>query len=460
MNYCRNTKNKRVLSKKRVSITFVMIVILALYICYYPDCVMAKSEIEQLFVADGDPNDWYGFCIDISGDVAVVSAPRSDDAGKDSGSVYVYRFNGVSWIEEAKLQPSDAGTLHWFGWSVAIDGNVIIVGSTQTQDAGEWTGSAYIFRFNGTNWIEESRLLADGVGHWWEEFGYDVAIDGNRVLIGAPKANYNGSKSGAAYIFKFDGSDWIQEAKLLASDGVELGQFGGSVAILGKTAVMGAPGNDTTGHTAGSMYIFQFDGSNWYETEKLRASDATHGDHLGHSLSISGNKILVTSYGDDNARPGDVFCNSGSAYVFRFDSSSLSWKEEAKLQIPEAVCGDLWGWSGEISGNTVVIGAPGGGWGYGIGPGYATVFRYDGTNWVRGESLLASDGEYGDHFGWSVGLDSNTAIVGADFDCHNESCSGSAYVFDVRLYRGDLNMDGKVDFADFAIFSETWLDGL
>ena len=114
------------------------------------NAALAKMETSKLFVSEVGKDDWYGFCVDISGDVAVVSSPRSDDTAIESGSVYVYRFDGLNWVEETKLEPSDAGALHWFGWSAAIDGSTIIVGSTRTEDAGLWTGSAYIFRFDGS----------------------------------------------------------------------------------------------------------------------------------------------------------------------------------------------------------------------------------------------------------------------------------------------------------------------
>jgi len=443
----------------------IIMAVLCLELFFLQSSIIAKTEVQKLSIAEGLDGDWYGYCVDVSRNFGIVSAPRSDDPNVDCGAVYVYRFSGVDWLEQVKLTASDPCENSWFGWSAAIDGDTIVVGATRTQDAGLWTGSAYVFRFDGVNWIEEAKLLADGVGYYWEEFGYDVAIDGDRVVVGASKANYNGEKSGAVYVYEFNGTDWIQEALLLADDGVELAEFGASVDISGKTIVIGAPGEDTTGYTAGSAYVFNFDGTDWNQVQKLRASDGVNADHLGSCVSISGNTILAGSNGDDVANPQSISCNSGSAYIFRYDVATLSFQQEAKLVPSEPSCYEHFGWSCDIYANTAVVGAPHGTWSYAIQYGSAYIFRYNGTSWVRGEPLEASDPTFGNHFGWSVGIDRsigidrNVVFVGAEFDEHDGNESGSAYIFNVSSYKGDLNMDGKVDFTDLAFFANDWLKG-
>jgi hypothetical protein len=138
-----------------------------------------------------------------------------------------------------------------------------------------------------------------------------VAIDGNTALIGAYGDDDNGDYSGSAYIFRFNGSTWVQEAKLLASDGAAYDYFGYSVAIYGNTALVGAESDDDNGSSSGSAYIFRFNGSTWVEKPKLLAPDGAAWDDFGHSVAIDGNTALVGAYGDDDK--GD---SSGSAYVF------------------------------------------------------------------------------------------------------------------------------------------------
>jgi hypothetical protein len=416
-------------------------------------------EAAQLIADDGTEGDYFGYSIDISAERAVLGAYRDDDNGSNSGSVYVYRLDGDNWSQEAKLSAFDGEMNDWFGWSVAVSGDTIVVGATGDRDAGDWTGSVYIFRYDGENWNEQTRLLADDTGYYWEEFGFDVAIsaDSNTVLIGANKANDNGFKSGAAYVFRYDGSDWIQQAKLLASDGVELATFGNSVAISGdgNTVFIGAPGKDTTGYTAGSVYVFEFDSGQWLEKQKLIASDAAHGDHFGHSLAFSDETLVIGAYGDDGAEPNDLYCNSGSAYIFNYDGNN--WIERAKLELPDCGCRNQFGWAVDIFEDTVVVGAPDGHWETTYGPGSAYLFGFDGSNWTAKARLTSSDAAFGDHFGFSVVVFDEKVLVGAELNDENGPDSGAVYTFTVGMCPGDFDSDGDVDIADLVSLACAWL---
>jgi hypothetical protein len=417
------------------------------------------SESDRLIGDDGIEGDYFGYSLDLSAERAVVGAYRDDDNGSNSGSVYVYRLDGDNWIQEAKLSASDGEMSDWFGWSVAIAGETIVVGTTGSTDAGDWTGSAYIFHYDGTSWTEQTKLLADGTGYYWEEFGFDVAIssDGNTVLIGANKANDNGFKSGSAYIFRYDGSDWIQQAKLLASDGVELATFGNSVDISGdgNIAFIGAPGKDTSGYTAGSAYVFEFEGGQWLQKQKLVTSDASHGDHFGHSLALYDDTLVIGAYGDDDADSNDLYCNSGSAYVFKFDGTNCI--EQAKLELSDGMCRNQFGWAVDVFDDTVVMGAPDGHWGTTYGPGTAYIFSFDGLSWTAKARLRSSDVAFGDHFGFSVAVFGEKVLVGAELDDEQGLDSGAAYIFSDGICPGDFDSDGDVDLADLVSFAGSWL---
>ena len=197
-----------------------------------------------------------------------------------------------------------------FGFSVAISGSTAIVGAPLDIDNGSVTGSAYIYQFDGNAWQETKITPSDGVGN--EQFGYSVAISGSTAIVGAVLDDDNGPSSGSAYIYQFDGNAW-QETKITPSDGVGNDQFGYSVAISGNTAIVGAIFDDDNGTSSGSAYIYQFDGNAWQETKKISASDAAASDFFGVSVAISGSEAIVgASFDDDNGS------GSGSAYIYNF----------------------------------------------------------------------------------------------------------------------------------------------
>ena len=164
------------------------------------------SEQAKLTASDGVADDLFGHSVSIDGDTAVIGAFRDDDNGSNSGSAYVYvRSDGV-WSEQAKLTASDGAQDDSFGYSVSIDGDTVVVGAMD-DDNGSGSGSAYVYvRSNGV-WSEQQKLTASD-GATGDYFGYSVSIDGDAVIIGASGDEDNGNASGSAYVFVRSNGVW------------------------------------------------------------------------------------------------------------------------------------------------------------------------------------------------------------------------------------------------------------
>ncbi len=175
---------------------------------------------------------------------------------------------------EFKLTASDAAAGDSFGWSVALDGDLALVGAWHDGDAGRDSGSAYVFVRSGTTWSQKAKLTASDAGQG-DRFGWSVALSGETAVVGAPGNDDAGTSSGSAYVFVRSSTGWVEQAKLTASDAAERDNLGHSVALSGDTALVGALfDNIGSDYSQGSAYVFRFDGTNWNEEAKLTASDA------------------------------------------------------------------------------------------------------------------------------------------------------------------------------------------
>ncbi|MHC4414135.1 MAG: M12 family metallo-peptidase [Planctomycetota bacterium] len=305
----------------------------------------------KLMASDGAADDRFGRALAISGNAVVVGAFHDDDNGSDSGSAYVFRFEDPSWSEEAKLVASDGAPDDLFGKAVAISGQVAIVGAEGRADNGTGSGAAYLYRFDPdlSQWGDEVKLVASD-GEPDDAFGVSVGITGEVAVVGAPGDDDNGSGSGAVYVFRFDGSIWNEEAKLAAFDGEGDDRFGTAVAISGDVIIVGAHHDDDNGENAGAAYAYRFNGSTWEEQGKLVASDGVAGDFFGRSVAVSGNVALLGAYGvDDNG------IEAGAMYVYRRGGST--WNEEAKLGASDDGAGDRFGFAVALSGDAAIVGA-------------------------------------------------------------------------------------------------------
>ncbi len=399
-------------------------------------CLVYESA--KVLASDGAEGDNFGYSVSLSGDVTLIGAEYDDDAGSASGSAYVYRLIGSAWIEEAKLTASDAAESDWFGASVSVSGDVAVVGAYGDDDLGEMSGSAYVYRFSGSAWIEEAKLHAS-TGATNDRFGRSVSVSGDVAVIGAPWDDW---EAGSVWVYRYTGSAWVEEAKLSASDGAANDFFGYSVAICDDIIVVGAKYDDDNGSKSGSAYVFRFDDSSWVEQAKLRPSDGALDDEFGYSVSVSGDVVVIGAWYDD-----DSGSESGSAYVF--EKPPGGWEnmtQTAKLLPSDGAAEDYFGISVAASANVALIGAHRND-DNGSASGSAYVFLHNGSGWVEGGKLLASDGGPSDLFGYSVDVSDSTAVVSAYKTDDNGDSSGSAYVVDGLL---DCNANGTVDSCDIA----------
>jgi hypothetical protein len=389
------------------------------------------NEDTKLTASDAASGDRLGISVALSGDTVLVGAYRENEGGSRAGSAYVFTRNGTSWYEQAKLIASDAANYDEFGFSVALSGDTALVGAHHKEHGGEpWVGSAYVFVRNGTTWSEQAKLTASDAASS-DSFGISVALSGDIALVGAYGDDHAGGvNAGSVYVFVRDGTDWSEQVKLTASDAVAMAQFGQSVALLGDTALVGAPSGGTT--SSGSAYVFVRDGTRWPEQAKLAASDTAADDWFGVSVALSGDTALVGANLDDHAGGLDA----GSAYVFV--RNGVSWSEQAKLTASDAEIRDRFGVSVALSGDTALVGAnlddhAGNPW-----AGSAYAFFRSGADWFEQPSLTASDEAAEDQFGVSLTLSGDTAVVGAPLDnvagatgSVSGSDAGSAYVFEL-----------------------------
>jgi hypothetical protein len=371
----------------------------------------------ELVASDAAELDQFGCSVSLAADGAgnrILVGAYGESAGR--GAAYVFARSGDAWVEEQKLVASGGAEPGKFGSSVSLDGDRILVGA---YGAASFRGAAHVFVKSGDGWVEEQELVAkDGAAG--ENFGYAVSLAGDRALVGA---HGGGAARGAAHVFVRSGGAWIEEQRLVVSDGAADDAFGWSVSLSGDRALVGAPGNDGA---RGAAYVFVRSGGAWTEESKLVANDGAAFDNFGNAVSLAGERALVGAYWDDDFR--------GAAYVFLKTGSS--WTEEQKLVASDGAA-SRFGNAVSLAGDRALIGA----FAYQDGRGAVHVFSRDGA-WTEEQRLVASDGQ-AELFAWSVALAGDRALVGA---IYKDQLRGAAYVYSLGVENSDAgSADAHVD---------------
>ena len=387
---------------------------------YIPICSVTKH-----IASDGSDFDQYGRTLSSSFSKVLVGALSGDGNVNNSGAVYILAWDGSQW-NETKLFASDGASWDNYGFSTAIEENRIVVGSPQDDDNGDRSGSIYVYDWNGSNWMETKILPSDGDAFF--EFGKSVDLEGDRIVAGSPNNQ-------SIYLYDWDGSTW-NETKIVPSDGGS-NQFGYAVAIDGDRLVVGARLDSDSGVFYGSVYVYDWDGSAWIETE-IYASDGSYRDYFGTTLSLEGDRFVVGV--DQDSVYGK---KSGSAYVYDWDGTT--WNE-TKLVPSDGEAFDFFGCNTTLEGDRIVVGAF---WGEGDPnantTGCAYIYDYDGSSWVE-EKLGAFDGAFGDNYGISVSLEAGRLVIGASQDDDSGNNRGSIYIYEGSPARyADSDSDGYGD---------------
>jgi len=347
---------------------------------------------DPVFVQPGLNSGSFGRSLSLSADRLLVGAPYNDAFGEAAGLAYVYVRSDADWSQHASFAPGDIQPEDRFGWTVDLDGDFAIVGTPYAL-------AAWVFRFDGQNWVEEGRLFAPA-----GDFAASVAIGEGIAVVGAPDDSTQGLYAGAAFVFeRSDAGSWLQTAKLLPLQGYPFRSFGGSVAIDAGTIVIGAEGDGQGAGLPGSAYVFEKNAAgDWYQVAELTDPNALVHDQIGFSVAIDGNTVIVGArqYHEPNGP------STGGAYVFTRDAAGL---------------------------------------------------------WSMAGLLLAADGDTDDWFGNAVAVSGNLAVIGAPRDEPFGPWSGSAYVFavgpdndgdgvmDACVCTGDINGDWAVDQSDLGL---------
>ncbi len=433
------------------------------------------SQDSYIKPAVTDTNDWFGYSVDIDGDIMVVgtlledsasqliNGDSSDNSAVSAGAAYVFALIGIDWVQQAYLKASNAEAGDSFGRSVAVSGSTVVVGaSAEDGDANSTmnspnnnssgSGAAYVFTRSGSTWTQQAYLKAFNVGDF-DLFGTSVAIDGNTIVVGAISddgdagstmdlPNENAFSAGAVHVFTRIGTTWTQEGYLKASNAEVNDKLGSSVAIDGNTVVAGAFGEDGDANSsinapnnaaidAGAAYVFVRDVTSWSQQGYLKAHNAEANDQFsndtGNAVAVDGDTVVVGSYKEDGDAsssinsPNNNAVDAGAAYVFVRDDTI--WNQQSYLKASNAELDDSFAFSVDIAGETIVVGArrEDGDLNSSLEfpnnnstlSGAAYVFSRNNSDWQLKGYLKGENTHHFDSFGRSVAINEGNIIVGS-----------------------------------------------
>jgi len=291
-------------------------------------------ETQKLFAHDGGLNEEFGWGFDLDGNRAAIGAYRIG-APLGSGGVYVFDRTPTGWVETQKvLSLNPAAEM---GFAVALDGDRFVASSRGLSAEG-------VFELVGGSWVQVAELT----GH----FGASLALEGDTLMVGDDENNDHFDLAGAVQVYDRIGGVWTEGQTIYSPGPVDfLDHFGHSMALEGDRLAVGAPDNDVAGQNAGAAYVFERQGGTWVAAATIYPFEATANGGFGRSVALSGDRLLVGASAADG-----LIAGSGAAFLF--ERIGGVWTQSARLDAVEGVTGQGLGYTVAFAGNTLVAGSP------------------------------------------------------------------------------------------------------
>jgi hypothetical protein len=304
-------------------------------------------EVTRLTAGDGLANDFFGHSVAISGETIVVGARGHDALGFETGAAYIFQNQQGSWVQTQKLTSSTAQDIR-FGWSVATDGETIVVGAPYRSVEAEIinVGSAIVFVNDGQGWVEQVRLTGESGGaRSSDQFGWSVAVQESTIAVSAHLVN-------TVYLYSLSGGQWQEETALRGPESA--GQFGYSLSLSNDTLAVGAPSTSTSETRGGVVSLFVRQGGGWIETVRVSPDEIGVGARFGWSVALQGDLLAVGAR--ESGGTADIE-QSGEVYTFRINGGSSAPVGQFAALNPAAF--DHFGTAVAVSGSLILVGAPG-----------------------------------------------------------------------------------------------------
>lgn len=363
------------------------------------------AQSARIVQPSGPPSDEFGASIALASDTLAIGAPKQDTViGTDSGAVHVYRRTAGAWTLEQLLLPSPQTYNSWMGSSVAISGDTLAIGAPRHYLSSSSRGAVYVFTRTGTQWnLQQFLTIAAG-----DRFGTCVALDGDTLVVGDPMGLFL-SGPGSATVWQRTGAVWTMQAVLTNPSSVSGADFGTSVAIDGERVVVGAP-NDTASGTvqAGKVSVFERSGTVWSQLLDAHASPPRFNDGFGISVTIAGDVFAVGA----PTRQPPLGQHTGSVSVFRITGANAVQEAELAPKDIDANPDMTFGSSVALDGPNLAIGAPSDDMAA-HGSGSVYLYTSSASIWTRSEKLAAHAGV--GHVGHALAFDSGSIAAGSQF---------------------------------------------
>lgn len=372
---------------------------------------LAQLPCEDTIVdLDTLPSSIFGHALDLSGNVLAVSA-RDDSVSSDlDSSVSILRWTqGFGWLREARLEPLTTNVHDGYGVDVGASGDLVVIGAPGDSNFGVMEkGAVYVYRHELFEW-ELEQILHLPTGQQADGFGRSVAVEGSTIVVGSPGREQGPvANAGGVYVYEFDGASWSLQQELSFDLDAQL-FFGTQVDISGDAICVSAPYADVGSHTdAGEISVYRRSGPTWILEDKFRALSANDNHRVGTELAIHGDVLVAAA--DIPA----MASRRGYATVFRFDGTQ--WNEEQTLRNSDVPFdyNDEFGAAVAVHGEEIFIGAPNTDLQNFTVRGVALLYQFRDNQWVRAAQLKHPSPDIVSEYGISCALNSERLVVASE----------------------------------------------